>query len=64
MNRDERIAWLEHASVQKVADATDDPILAAAMRLIDAFGWYDDPVLTPDTVLDIAEIVMADKIAG
>lgn len=54
-----RLAWL-------TAEADDgmpvghggDPVLSAAMRLANSYGFFSSPNLTPDAILDIVLLVM------
>lgn len=57
MTRDERLAWLTAAVEADETPAAPDAVLAAALRVGETFGWYYDPVLGPDTVLELVELV-------
>ena len=65
---DDRVAWLEavdqtdyedDGNTRKPTAPPPDAIAAAALALCDHFGWYDDPVLTPVTAVEIAEVSAA-----
>lgn len=57
-----RLAYLhdQHNEANEVSSdwsLPPDNVAAAAMALIDNWGWYMEPVFNPETVLEIAEIV-------
>lgn len=66
MTRDEQLAWLrEQAEGDDEAKPEDalDATTAAFLRVVTAgVGWYYDPVLTPEKVLEIVEAVVTGEI--
>jgi hypothetical protein len=55
-----RVEWLSsaYAAEQPVPiESAPDRACWAASRIIERYGWCDDPVLTPDTAIEIAELV-------
>ena len=64
MTHDERLAWLEamaEATDGESSWSTDDPVLLGALRIIDYWGWYQDPVLSPDTLLELVELARGES---
>lgn len=42
----------------------DDPVLRAALALIDRYGLWSDPVLSPETLVELVETVLAAQYDG
>lgn len=54
-----RIAWLKKmADDDPSAGPPPDPAARAALALADKYGWWYDPVLGPDVLNEIVEIVV------
>ena len=56
------LKWLENWFNQD--DPTEEapnPRLAAALRLLDVYGPWDDPVLSPSVTLEIVDVVRGER---
>lgn len=49
-------------SVEASLRASGDPVLAAAMRILDHFGIWYDPPLSPETALDFVLLVRGEEV--
>jgi hypothetical protein len=64
MTRDDQLAWLQLQAgcgcETEPCEHTDAPppdaVTAAAMRIIAVHGWFYDPPLSPETVLQLVEL--------
>lgn len=55
-----RLAWLRELVKAEEGDDVGDPpdrIAAAAAAIAKQYGWWDDPVLSPEVILEMAELV-------
>lgn len=55
-----RLAWLNTIIYEEAEEPEPPPdrVAKAAAALGDKYGWWDDPVLSPETAVDIVETVL------
>lgn len=64
MDRNDRLQWLQIYEGAEEGDEIltsrpSDPLLAAAVAIVEEYGWWSDPVLGPESVLEMAELAYA-----